>query len=189
MRRDHVGSHARVAVTLAATRAMSTDHSGGEATRSGAVEVPVPPHESSAGPAATRSDAGQDVASPTRDAAPSVADDAAWAREPAVPVAPAGAARPLIDFGRTARRLAIAVAGIGVVVLATWIVLAVTGGASLRLLAELAGVGLLGAFVVEVVVVGGSAVRGMLRAGERGERLAASDVALVPPQLLRRSGR
>jgi hypothetical protein len=102
---------------------------------------------------------------------------------------PAAPSRPLVDFRRTARRLAIAVAAIGVLVLATWTVLVVTTGAPLRLLAELAGLGLLGAFAVEVVVVGGSAVRGMLAAGERGERLASSDVALVPPQLLRRRGR
>lgn len=112
-----------------------------------------------------------------------------------VPDTPSGEAssdatsRPLVDFRRTARRLAVAVAAIGVVVLATWIVLVVTTGAPLRLLGELAGLGLLGAFAVEVVVVGGSAVRGMLTAGERGERLASSDVSLVPPQLLRRRGR
>ena len=102
---------------------------------------------------------------------------------------PVDAPRPLVDFRRTARRLTIAVAAIGVLVLATWVVLAVTTGAPLRLLAELAGLGLLGVFAVEVVVVGGSAVRGMLTAGERGERLASGDVALVPPQLLRRRGR
>lgn len=99
------------------------------------------------------------------------------------------ASRPLIDFVRTARRLGTAVGVIGALVLVTWTVLVVTGDAPLRLLAELAGLGLLGAFVVEVVVVGGSALRGMLDAGERGERLAAPDVSLVPPQLLRRRSR
>lgn len=43
------------------------------------------------------------------------------------------------------------------------------------------GLALLGMFVVEVIVVGGSAVRGMLRAGDRGERLAGPDVGLFPP--------
>lgn len=124
----------------------------------------MPPHE----PAAAPPDASRDR----------------WPEE----VAAAGAP-PLVDFRRTGRRLAIAVAGIGMLVVTTWIVLAVTTGAPLRLLAELAGLGLLGAFAVEVVVVGGSAVRGMFAAGERGERLASSDVALVPPQLLRRSRR
>ena len=41
-------------------------------------------------------------------------------------------------------------------------------------------------FVAEVVIVGGSALRGMLAAGERGDRLASSDVSLLPPQLTRR---
>ena len=101
----------------------------------------------------------------------------------------AASARPLVDFRRTARRLTVALGVIGALVLALWVVLMVTTGAPVRLLAELAGLGLLGAFAVEVVVVGGSAVRGMLTAGERGERLASSDVSLVPPQLLRRRGR
>jgi hypothetical protein len=39
---------------------------------------------------------------------------------------------------------------------------------------------------VEFVVVGGSALRGMLRAGERGERLASGDVMLLPPQVRRK---
>ena len=40
--------------------------------------------------------------------------------------------------------------------------------------------------VVEFVVVGGSALRGMLRAGERGERLSGRDVMLLPPQVRRK---
>ena len=98
-------------------------------------------------------------------------------------------AAPLVDFRRTARRLAIALGAIGALVVVLWAVLAVTSDASVRLLAELGGLGLLVAVGVEVVVVGGSAVRGMLVAGERGERLASSDVAMVPPQLLRRRRR
>ena len=93
---------------------------------------------------------------------------------------------PLLDFRRTARRLALALAIIGALVLVGWGVLAVATGAPLRLLAELAGMGVLAAIAVEVVVVGGAAVRGMLTAGERGERLAAPDVSVIPPQLARR---
>lgn len=129
----------------------------------------MPPHDPSTTPPATGLDHGQREGHAAREVG--------------------AEARPLVDFRRTARRLAAAVALIGVLVVATWVVLALTGDAPPRLLAELAGLGLLGAVVVEVVVVGGSAVRGMLRAGERGERLAASDVSLVPPQLLRRGGR
>lgn len=122
------------------------------------------------------------------DGSPGGPDGEVGSAEPAATVARDGAA-VLLDFGRTARRLAVAVGVIGVLVVTTWTVLTVTTGASLRLLGELAGLGLLCAFLVEVVVVGGSAVRGMLRAGERGERLAAPDVSLVPPQLLRRRRR
>lgn len=114
---------------------------------------------------------------------------AGGAQQEAVAPSPAAGGPSILDFRRTARRLAVAVGVIGVLVVAAWVALALTTGAPLRLLAELAGLGLLAAFVVEVVVVGGSALRGMLAAGERGERLAASDVSLVPPQLLRRRRR
>lgn len=90
----------------------------------------------------------------------------------------------VVDWGRTARRLRTLLAAIGVVVVVLWISIGVArGGPTARLLAELVGLGLLGAFVVEVVVVGGSALRGMLAAGERGDRLARGDVSLVPPQV------
>jgi hypothetical protein len=68
---------------------------------------------------------------------------------------------------------------------------AVGDGWSLRLLAELVGFGLLASFVVEFVVVGGSAARGLLRAGERGDRLAGGGrlapaaAAHPPPAALR----
>jgi hypothetical protein len=76
---------------------------------------------------------------------------------------------------------------IGAIVLAIWLGLgARDGGLSGRLLAELVGLGLFAAFLAEVVVVGGAAARGVLRAGERGDRLASDDVGLIPPQLARR---
>jgi hypothetical protein len=98
---------------------------------------------------------------------------------------------PVVDFPRTLRRLRISLLVIGALVLAAWVVAGVAGGDgwSLRLLAELVGFGLFAAFAVEFVVVGGSAARGMLRAGERGDRLAATDVSLLPPQLTRRRRR
>jgi hypothetical protein len=68
-----------------------------------------------------------------------------------------------------------------------WIVAAVREGwPAFGRLGELVGFGLLAAFVIELVVVGGAALRGMLRAGERGERLSSDDVGLIPPQLRRR---
>lgn len=76
---------------------------------------------------------------------------------------------------------------IGAAIVVVWLVVgALRGGPTLRLLGELVGFGLLSAFVVEVVVVGGSALRGMLLAGERGDRLAGADVSLLPPQVSRR---
>lgn len=94
----------------------------------------------------------------------------------------------VVDFGRTARRLRWSLSVLGVAVLVAWLAIGLAGGSGLRLrlLGELVGWALLAGFVVEVVVVGGSAIAGMLRAGERGDRLAGSDVSLVPPQLRRR---
>ena len=99
--------------------------------------------------------------------------------------------RPIVDWGRTARRLRVMLVVIAALVITVWIILGVTRGEGLALarLAELAGLGLLLAFLGEVVVVGGSAVRGLLEAGERGDRLASSDVSLLPPQLTRRCRR
>jgi hypothetical protein len=103
------------------------------------------------------------------------------------PLEPSGAGPSIVDWRRTAHRLRTSVAVIGGLVTVGWLAgVVTTGGARLALLAELVGFGLLAAFVVEVVVVGGSAVRGMLAAGARGERLASSDVTLLPPQLSRR---
>lgn len=100
----------------------------------------------------------------------------------------AGDGGGLIDWARTARRLARVLTGLALVVLATFAVLStVRGEIRPALLAELVGLALLVAFAIEVVVVGGSALRGMLAAGERGERLASTDVGLLPPQVLRRA--
>jgi hypothetical protein len=94
----------------------------------------------------------------------------------------------LIDWARTARRLRQVLTGLGVVVLVAFGLLSFArAGVQLTLLAELVGLALLVAFAVEVVVVGGSALRGMLTAGARGERLASADVGLLPPQVLRRA--
>lgn len=94
----------------------------------------------------------------------------------------------IVDWHRTARRIRLVLSSLAVVVLGTWLAVGVLGeqGLQPRLLAELVGLALLLAFLAEVVVVGGAALRGMLRAGEQGERLAGSDVSLLPPQLTRR---
>ncbi len=99
-------------------------------------------------------------------------------------------AAPIVDWSRTARRLRRQLTVIAGLVVGAWLVLGLSRSAlEVALLAELAGLGILLAFVAEVVVVGGSAVRGLLAAGERGDRLAAADVSILPPQVRRRGRR
>lgn len=121
------------------------------------------------------------------------APDRADARDPsdtAVPSEVAEAspgASPLIDWGRTARRLRRVVLGLAVVVSVGWVIIGITSdaGFELRVLGEMTGLALLVAIAAEIVIVGSVALTAMLRAGERGERLAGSDVSLLPPQVRR----
>ncbi len=95
---------------------------------------------------------------------------------------------PIVDWSRTAWRLRLSFSVLGVVVVVVFTVASVNGGAAnWPLLGEFVGLALLTAFAIEVVVVGGSALKAMLTAGARGERLARDDVSLIPPQLLRRA--
>lgn len=97
---------------------------------------------------------------------------------------------PLVDFAGTARRIRRSVLVLGALGVVGWVVVGLaTGGPDPRDLGAWAGLVLAGMFVVELVVVGGSALRGMLRAGDRGERLASGDVSLLPPQVTRRRRR
>ena len=90
----------------------------------------------------------------------------------------------LVDWGRTGRRVRTGVLVLGVVVLAAWVALSLAGGGfDLGTLGGLVGLAFLALFVLELVVVGGAALRGMLRAGERGERLASGGVGLLPPRM------
>jgi hypothetical protein len=109
--------------------------------------------------------------------------------EPPTPRPDAPAERPpIVDWRRTARRLRAVLVGIAAVVVVAWLVDGALGaGLALGRLGEFAGLGLLVAFAAEVVIVGGSAVRGLLAAGDRGDRLASGDVGLLPPQLARRA--
>lgn len=85
---------------------------------------------------------------------------------------------PIVDWARAGRRLRASALAIGVVVatgsLVTWLVVG-----SSEIGTWVFG-GLAAMFLVELVVVGGSALAGMLRAGERGDRLARGDVSLLP---------
>jgi len=94
----------------------------------------------------------------------------------------------IVQWSATAHRLRRTLLGLLAVIVTTFLVVsAARGTLELLLLAELLGLGLLVAFGIEVVVVGGAALRAMLTAGERGERLAGQDVGLLPPQVLRRA--
>lgn len=98
-----------------------------------------------------------------------------------------GSGEAIIDHAGIARRLrrwSVLLLG---ATFAAWLLGGVVGdGLTLRGLTGLLGVAVLLAVFVEIVVVGGAAVAGALRAGERGHRLAADDVTLLPPQLAAR---
>lgn len=93
----------------------------------------------------------------------------------------------LIDWRRLGRRLRVTVVALVAAAVALWVGTGLAHGAvRLEDLWGYVGLALAGLFVAEIVFVGGAALRGMLRAGERGERLAGNDVGLLPPQLRRR---
>lgn len=114
---------------------------------------------------------------------PTAADEAAEPRgaddAPALP--------PVVDYAATWARMRRSLAAIGVLIVVAWLTRgALGGGLDVRTLAEFLGLGVLLSFAAEVVIIGGSAVRGMLAAGERGDRLSSPDVSLLPPQVGRR---
>ena len=96
----------------------------------------------------------------------------------------------LLDHGRTVQRvraLAVVVGGSAAVgVGVSWLV---AGGPSRDAFLLWAGLAVLVTVLGAITIVTAAAVRGMLRAGDRGERLADGDVGLVPPQLRSRDGR
>jgi uncharacterized BrkB/YihY/UPF0761 family membrane protein len=106
---------------------------------------------------------------------------------PATTSAPARTPAPLVAWDRIGRRMGITAAVAVGLALVGWLVTGLaSGGPSLGSLGGWIGLAVAVMFVAEVVFVGGAAVRAMLRAGERGERLARGDVSLLPPQLTRR---
>jgi hypothetical protein len=154
----------------------------------------VPPHEwtSEVHGEVAASPSTPPAAGPASDGVPSAGLAPVGEADAHAPAADAAAplrAHGVVDFRRTARRLRTGIVVVAVLIPAIWGVLVVAAAASLRTLAELAGLGLLALFVLEVVVVGGAAVRGLLAAGDRGDRLAGGDVSLVPPQVTRRRRR
>ncbi len=96
----------------------------------------------------------------------------------------------LLDHGRIARRLRRWLVLLLVATTVAWLVGGLLReGPTLRGFAELLGVAVLLALLVEVLVVGGAAVGALLRAGAEGERLSSPDVSLVPPQMMARLSR
>ncbi|MDX1619422.1 MAG: hypothetical protein R3320_00425 [Nitriliruptorales bacterium] len=93
----------------------------------------------------------------------------------------------LVDWRRLGRRLGLSVAVLLSLAVVAWVVTGVvTDGVDAGELPGFIGLAVAGIFVAEVVFVGGTAVRGLLRAGEEGERLAGGDVGLLPPQIKRK---
>ncbi len=93
----------------------------------------------------------------------------------------------LVDWHRVGRRVRASALVLGGLAVLAWVVTGAVGdGIVLSDLWNWIGLGLLAMFVAEVIFVGGSALRGMLRAGEEGERLAGGDVGILPPQVTRR---
>ena len=98
-----------------------------------------------------------------------------------------GSVGGILDHARIARRLRRWLVLLLAATLFAWLVGGLLGdGPTLRGLSSLLGVAVLLALFVEIVVVGGAALAGALRAGERGHRLAAADVTLLPPQVASR---
>lgn len=96
-------------------------------------------------------------------------------------------ADPIVDWARTGRRVRTTGIAVAVAVVLAWVLAGLLGdGLRLADLGDWVGLGLGVMVVVEVVVVGGAAVRAERRAAQRGERLGSRDVGLLPPLVRRR---
>lgn len=92
----------------------------------------------------------------------------------------------LVDWRSLGRRVGRVVVVVAVLAVLGAAVTVLVDGWSVRVPLAWAFLAVAGVLVAAVVLVAGSALRGMLRAGERGERLAGEDVGVIPPQLRRR---
>lgn len=87
---------------------------------------------------------------------------------------------PLVDWRGAARGTAVVViAWSAVAILGCAITWRLTGSSYAGIWIGLTAIG---ATATSVAVLAASALRGMLRAGERGERLSGDDVGLLPPR-------
>lgn len=91
---------------------------------------------------------------------------------------------PIVDWTRLGRTVAALVVGwVLVAAIGPAVTAALTGGIDRGVVLLWVGLGTAGLVATLVVAIAVSAVRGMLRAGDRGERLARDDVGLSPPQV------
>lgn len=90
--------------------------------------------------------------------------------------------RELVEWRRLARRVLVAAAVVTFLAAVVATVLAVVSGGSVGGVAAFAAIAVAGLLVTVVAVVAWSALGGMLRAGDVGERLSSRDVGLLPPQ-------
>jgi hypothetical protein len=97
---------------------------------------------------------------------------------------------PIVSFANTARRMR-RFARVLAALLVTVVAIRALGGGgvSMQLVGETFGLVLLVALFGEMVIVGSAAVTGARRAARQGERLSRADVALIPPQVIRRLNR
>lgn len=92
----------------------------------------------------------------------------------------------LVDWEQAGHRLLVSAKWLLAAAVVAWVVVSVVAGQWRgAMLGNFVGLALVGMFLVEIWVVGGSALAGMLRAGEGGHRLSSMDVGLLPPQLRR----
>lgn len=89
----------------------------------------------------------------------------------------------IVDWARTGRRIRVSAVAVATLVVVAWLVTGLLGdGLRLADLGDWVGLGLGVMVLVELVVVGGAAVRAERRAAVRGERLGSEDVGLLPPR-------
>jgi hypothetical protein len=96
---------------------------------------------------------------------------------------------PLIDWSRLGRRMAVVALGWVLVIALGAAVTAALAGLTRGALLLWLGLGAVGLVASAITLIAASAVGGMVRAGDRGQRLSSDDVGLSPPQVRRRARR
>lgn len=96
---------------------------------------------------------------------------------------------PIVDWTRLGRTVVALVVGwVVVTVVGLAVSAGLVGGLDGAVVLLWIGLGTAGLVATLVVAIAVSAMRGVLRVGDRGQRLAGDDVGLTPPQVRRRRG-